>query len=125
MPEVLAMVEDEGWDVDFYAGCVYNRRRTPEEFRKLLGGELPEMPSEVYLQDDPPRMYKVMKQTKQALLRLQDPGGGPGEQPGSGVQARLREHQADGLRLCGDVPAHQGRSEGKRLVREPSGVVAS
>ena len=64
MPEVLAKVEDEGWDVDFYAGCVYNRRRTPEELRKLLGGELPEMPSEVYLQDDPPRMYRFMKQTK-------------------------------------------------------------
>ncbi len=64
MPEVLARVEDEGWDVDFYAGCVYNRRRTPEEFRKLLGGELPEMPGEVYLQDDPPRMYKFMRQTK-------------------------------------------------------------
>jgi hypothetical protein len=64
MPEVLAKIEDEGWDVDFYAGCVYNRRRTPEELRKLLGGELPEMPNEVYLQDDPPRMYKFMKQTK-------------------------------------------------------------
>jgi len=63
IPEVIAMVEDAGWDVDFYAGCVYNRRRTPEEFRKLLGGELPEMANEVYLQDDPPRMYKVLKQT--------------------------------------------------------------
>lgn len=64
IPEVLAMVEDQGWDVDCYAGCVYNRRRTAEELRKLLGGELPEMPSEVYLQDDPPRMYKVFRQTK-------------------------------------------------------------
>jgi len=64
IPEVLALVEDAGWDVDFYAGCVYNRRRTPQELRKLLGGEIPEMPSEVYLQDDPPRMYKVFKQTK-------------------------------------------------------------
>ncbi len=64
IPEVLAQVEDEGWDVDFYAGCVYNRRRTPEEFRKLLGGELPEMASEIYLQDDPPRMYKFMRQAR-------------------------------------------------------------
>jgi hypothetical protein len=63
IPEVLAKVEDEGWDVDFYAGCVYNRRRTPEELRRLLGGELPEMPGEVYLQDDPPRMYRFMRQT--------------------------------------------------------------
>jgi hypothetical protein len=63
IPEVLAMVEEQGWDVDFYAGCVYNRRRTAGELRELLGGELPEMPSEVYLQDDPPRMYKVFQQT--------------------------------------------------------------
>jgi len=63
IPEVLELVEQQGWDVDFYAGCVYNRRRTPEELRKLLGGELPEMPREVYLQDDPPRMYKIFRQT--------------------------------------------------------------
>jgi hypothetical protein len=64
IPEVLMLVEEQGWDVDFYAGCVYNIRRTPEELRKLLGGELPEMPSDVYLQDDPPRMYKVFRQIK-------------------------------------------------------------
>jgi hypothetical protein len=64
MPQVLAMVEDQGWDVDFYSGCVYNRRRTPEELRKLLGGELPEGLPEVYLQDDPERMYKFFRQTK-------------------------------------------------------------
>ncbi len=68
MPEVLARVEDEGWDVDFYAGSVYNRRRTPEELRKLLGGELPEMPGEVYLQDDPARMYKFMRETRKTCF---------------------------------------------------------
>jgi hypothetical protein len=68
IPEVLALVESQGWDVDFYAGCVYNRRRTPQELRKLLGGELPEMPNEVYLQDDPPRMYKIFQQTKKPCI---------------------------------------------------------
>ena len=29
-PEVIAYVEEKGWDVDFYAGCVYNRTRTEE-----------------------------------------------------------------------------------------------
>src|ERR1035437_726971 len=24
-PEVIALVEEQGWDVDFYAGCVYNQ----------------------------------------------------------------------------------------------------
>ena len=63
-PEVLAYVEEQGWDVDFYAGCVYNRTRTPEEWKKVLNGELLEMPQEIYLRSDPPRMYKVMRQTK-------------------------------------------------------------
>lgn len=62
-PEVIEMVEEQGWDVDFYSGCVYNRTRSPEEWRKLLNGQLPEMPGDVYVQDDPPKMYKVMRQT--------------------------------------------------------------
>jgi hypothetical protein len=63
-PEVIAMVEEQGWDVDFYAGCVYNRTRTREEWSKVLNGELVEMQGECYLQSDPPRMYKVMRATR-------------------------------------------------------------
>jgi hypothetical protein len=63
-PEVISRVEEQGWDVDFYAGCVYNRTRTQEEWRTVLHGELPEMPGEIYIQSDPPRMYQVMRQTR-------------------------------------------------------------
>ena len=63
-PEVIELVEEQGWDVDFYAGCVYNRTRTVDEWKKVLNGELPEMLNDVYLQGDPPRMYKVMRQTR-------------------------------------------------------------
>jgi hypothetical protein len=63
-PEIIEYVEEKGWDVDFYAGCVYNRTRTPEEWRKALGGEITVMHKETYLRSDPPRMYKVMRQTK-------------------------------------------------------------
>ena len=62
-PEVIAQAESEGWDVDFYAGCVYNRTRTPEEWRKVLNGQTLEMQGETYLQSDPPRMYAVMRKT--------------------------------------------------------------
>ena len=62
-PEVIAYVEEKGWDVDFYAGCVYNRTRTEDEWRQVLGGQVQETPNETYLQSDPPRMYKVMRQT--------------------------------------------------------------
>ena len=63
-PEVIALVEEQNWDVDFYAGCVYNRSRTKEEWQTVLNGELVEMQGECYLQKDPARMYKVMRSTK-------------------------------------------------------------
>lgn len=62
-PEVIDLCESQAWDVDFYAGCVYNRTRTPEEIRQVLGGEIIEMPRELYLESDPARMYKAIRQT--------------------------------------------------------------
>jgi len=62
-PEVIELVEEQGWDVDFYSGCVYNRTRSEDEWRHVLNGELLEMPRDIYLQSDPARMYKVMRQT--------------------------------------------------------------
>jgi hypothetical protein len=62
-PEVIALIEEQGWDVDYFGGCVYNRTRSDEEWKKVLNGELMEMSREIYLQSDPPRMYKVMRQT--------------------------------------------------------------
>jgi len=67
-PEVIEAIEEQGWDVDFYAGCVYNRTRTESEWRKLLNGELMEMPREIYVQSDPARMYKVMRQTSKTCF---------------------------------------------------------
>ena len=64
IPEVIAHIEEANWDVDFYSGCVYNRRRTLDEQKALLSGALVEMPGELYLQADPPRMYRVMRQTR-------------------------------------------------------------
>jgi hypothetical protein len=63
-PEVIAYVEEQGWDVDFYAGCVYNRTRATDEWKQALNGEIQEMQQETYLRSDPARMYKVMRQTK-------------------------------------------------------------
>jgi len=64
IPEVIARVEEENWDVDFYSGCVYNRRRTVDEWKKVLNGEILEMPTDIYLKSDPPRMYQVIRQTR-------------------------------------------------------------
>ena len=62
-PEVIELVEEQGWDIDFYAGCVYNRTRTVDEWKQVLNGQILEMPGEIYLQSDPARMYKVMRET--------------------------------------------------------------
>lgn len=67
MPEVVDYVESKGWDVDFYMTCVYKRPRTREELKALLG-HVPIRIREVYLEEDPPRMFAAMRQTKRACL---------------------------------------------------------
>ena len=66
MPDVVDAVESKGWDVDYYQTCVYERNRTEEELQKLLG-HVP-IPREVFLKDDPPRMFKAIRQTKKTCL---------------------------------------------------------
>ena len=66
-PEVVEFVEERGWDVDFYMLCAYNRTRTPEELRKLLG-VLPLPPTEVYLETDPAVAYRVARQTRKTCF---------------------------------------------------------
>ena len=87
-PEVIEMVEEQGWDVDFYSGCVYNRTRSPEEWRKLLDGQLPEMPGDVYVQDDPPKMYKVMRQTAKTCFAFKILAAG--RIPDNGIEKAFR-----------------------------------
>jgi hypothetical protein len=62
-PEVIAMVEEQAWDIDFYAGCVYNRTRTEAEWKQALNGQMMEMAHDIYMQSDPARIYAVMRQT--------------------------------------------------------------
>ncbi len=67
MPAVVDAIESKGWDLDFYMTCVYERNRTAEELQKLLG-HVPLPVREVYLQEDPPRMFKMIRQTKRTCL---------------------------------------------------------
>jgi hypothetical protein len=66
-PEVVEYAEERGWDVDFYMLCAYNRTRTPEEIRKLLG-VLPVPAGEVYLETDPPHAYQVARKTSKTCF---------------------------------------------------------
>jgi hypothetical protein len=67
MPAVIDAVESKGWDVDYYMACVYERHRTAQELEKLLG-QVPIPVGEVYLTQDPPRMFKAMRQTRRPCL---------------------------------------------------------
>jgi len=65
-PALIALAEEKGWDVDYYMCCLYYLTRPREEFQKLLGGQSPL--GEIYLQDDPPRMFKVIQAARKPCL---------------------------------------------------------
>jgi hypothetical protein len=67
MPAVIDAVESKGWDVDFYMACVYERHRSAADLEKLLG-QVPIPVGEVYLSQDPPRMFKAIRQTRRPCL---------------------------------------------------------
>jgi hypothetical protein len=74
-PAVVETIESKGWDVDYYQTCVYQRNRSAEELQQYLG-HVPVAPGEVYLQDDPPRMFQVIRQTKRTCLAFKILAGG-------------------------------------------------
>jgi hypothetical protein len=64
-PAVIDTAEGQGWDLDFYMTCFYQQSRTREDLQKALG----EMPvGETYLEQDPIRMCRVIRQTKKTCL---------------------------------------------------------
>jgi hypothetical protein len=67
MPAVVDAVESKGWDVDFYMTCVYQRHRSAKDLEALLG-QAPIPVGEVYLPQDPPRMFKAIRQTKRTCF---------------------------------------------------------
>jgi len=67
IPDVVDHIVSAGWDVDFFMCCVYERHRTRQELEELLG-QVPIPLKEVYLEKDPPRMFKAMQQTDKPCL---------------------------------------------------------
>jgi hypothetical protein len=67
MPDVVDAVESKGWDIDFYMTCVYERHRSKEDLERLLG-QAPIPVGEVYLPNDPPRMFRAIQQTRRTCL---------------------------------------------------------
>jgi hypothetical protein len=67
MPAVVDAIESRGWDVDYYMTCVYERNRSREELEKVLG-QAPIPVGEVYLPNDPPRMFDAVRRAKRTCL---------------------------------------------------------
>jgi hypothetical protein len=65
-PALIELAEDRKWDVDYYMCCLYYLTRPRDEFKELLGKDLPL--GEIYLPSDPPRMFKVIKKASRPCL---------------------------------------------------------
>ena len=62
--------------------------RTEQEWRQALHGELMEMPGDIYMQSDPPRMYHVLRQTKKPCFAFKILAAG--RVTGAGVEQAFR-----------------------------------
>jgi hypothetical protein len=67
MPDVVDAIESADWDIDYYMTCVYERHRSKEDLETLLG-QAPIPVGEVYLPNDPPRMFQSVRQTRRPCL---------------------------------------------------------
>ena len=75
MPWVLEQIESEGWDVDHFMCCVYQWGRTRAELDKVFTpenmpteGTIVAQNAEVFVEADPPKMFKFIKQSKKPCL---------------------------------------------------------
>jgi hypothetical protein len=65
-PALIELAEERGWGIDYYMCCLYYIARPREEFRKLLGNDLPL--GEIYLPSDPTRMCEVIRAVRKPCL---------------------------------------------------------
>lgn len=73
-PEVIDFIESAGWDLDYYMTCLYRVSRTREETRAALNGEAPL--GEPFLEKDPVRMTRAIRQAKKPCLAFKILGAG-------------------------------------------------
>ena len=65
-PRLIETAEEKGWDIDYYMCCLYYLTRPKDEYRRILGGELPL--GEIYLPTDPPRMFQTIRTARKPCL---------------------------------------------------------
>jgi hypothetical protein len=89
-PEVVEYAEERGWDVDFYVLCAYNRTRSPEEIRRILG-VVPVPANEVYLETDPAHAYDVARKTPKTCFLFKILAAGRVARTPDGVDKAFKE----------------------------------
>lgn len=67
IPEVIEYAEEKDWDIDFYMACVYNLSREPRE-SALVSKEQIDPSTEHFFEEDPPKMYEVIRATDKMCL---------------------------------------------------------
>jgi hypothetical protein len=86
-PAVIDTVESEGWDIDYYQACLYRVSRTAEEARAEFG----EAPlGETFMEKDPERMCKTIRQTPKPCLAFKVFGAGRTVANPASVERALR-----------------------------------
>jgi len=72
-PAVVDSIEGEGWDIDYFMTCLYRVSRTSGDFREQYG----EAPlGEIYMEKDPERMTRMVRQTRRPCLAFKLLGAG-------------------------------------------------
>jgi hypothetical protein len=74
-PAVIDAIESENWDVDYYQTCLYRVTRTREEARQEFG-ESPLNSGGMFMEKDPERMCRRIRQTKRPCLAFKLLGAG-------------------------------------------------
>ena len=113
MPEVMEYILNEGWDVDFFMCCLYERHRSREQLQELLG-EVPIPAGEVYLESDPERMFKLIQQTEKTCLAFKILAAGRkcGDQETveEAFKTTLKEIKPGDAIIVGMHPLHQDQA---------------
>ena len=75
IPAVLDTIESEGWDVDVFMCCVYQWGRSRQELEKVFPADalpteatITDRNAEVFVESDPPKMFRFIKQSKKPCL---------------------------------------------------------
>lgn len=71
-PEIIAMYEEEGWDVDFYLTCFCNLTGRGKKGITAVQGSI----DEKFTQEDPPKMAEVVRKVKKPCVAFKIFGAG-------------------------------------------------